>query len=128
MCARKLETETEELLLRLVPDVANQWIGASPDEIERLEALAGRPLPTFYRWFLTRMGTSAGPLDFRSLDLSAATVLSCYADGLVKRDTRLFMIGFETDDVMPLHMFYDFNFSSSEDARITRRHGQGGPL
>jgi hypothetical protein len=38
------------------------------------------------------------------------------------------MIGFETDDVMPLHMFYDFDFSSPDDARITRRHAQGGPL
>ncbi len=128
MSARELETEMEDLLLRLVPDLADQLRGASPDEIEQLEALAGRPLPTFYRWFLTRMGTSVGPLEFRSLDLSAGKVLSCYAEGVVKPHPRLFMIGFETDDVMPLHLFYNFAFSSPHDARITRRHSLGGPL
>jgi hypothetical protein len=128
MYARELETQLEELLLRLVPELANQWKGASPDEIEQLQAVAGRPLPTFYRWFLTRMGTSVGPLEFRSLDLSAAKVLACYAAGLVKPHPRLFMIGFETDEIMPLHLFYDFDFSTSDDARIITRHAQGGPL
>ncbi|PRP93717.1 hypothetical protein ENSA7_81450 [Enhygromyxa salina] len=39
-----LEPELDELLLRIVPNLASQWRGAT-------EQIAGRPLPRFYRWF-----------------------------------------------------------------------------
>ena len=56
MQPQELEPEAEEFFLRLVPDLANQWKGATEDEIARLETIARRPLPRFYRWFLMRMG------------------------------------------------------------------------
>jgi hypothetical protein len=115
---RALEPETEDLLLRLVPGLAAQWQGASATEIDRIEALAGRPLPRFYRWFLLRMGRSMGPLQFRSLDCSASAVLSCYAQGIFDPHPRFLMIGCQTDDMMPLSLFYDFDHPARDDARV----------
>lgn len=126
MRAQELEPELEALLLRLVPELAGGWQGASLQEIDRIEALAGRPLPRPYRWFLMRMGGSMGPLQYRSLDFSAAQVLSCYEQGLIRRDPRLFMIGYETDEIMPLHLFYDFDHPARDDARVTLIHAMGG--
>ena len=128
MQPQELEPEVELFFLRLVPDLALHWKGATEDEIARLEAIAGRPLPRFYRWFLLRMGKSVGPLQFRSLDFSVQRILSCYADGLVEPDPQCFMIGFETDNVMPLHLFYDFDHSIRDDARVITMDFEGGPI
>lgn len=128
MHPRDLEPEMEDLLLRLAPDLDKTWRGAAPDEIEQLESLAGRPLPRFYRWFLTRMGTSVGSLQFRSLDFSVGRILSCYAEGLVTPDPSSLLIGFETDEIMPLHLFYDFDHPATEDARVVSMDFKGGLL
>lgn len=128
MHPQDLEPEMEELLARLVPDLANEWQGATPDEIDRIEQLAGRPLPRFYRWFLLRMGHSMGPIAYRSLDFSAPTVLSCYAEQVFVPHPRFFMIGYETDEMMPLHMLYDFNHPARDDARVAKRHSMGGDV
>jgi hypothetical protein len=37
--------------LRLVPQLSQQWRGATDDQIAEVEKIAGRPLPRFYRWF-----------------------------------------------------------------------------
>jgi len=55
------EASLEALLVRLLPGLAQQWQGAPGSEIDRIEAIAGRQLPPFYRWFLARMGRSMGP-------------------------------------------------------------------
>ncbi|WP_239014818.1 SMI1/KNR4 family protein [Archangium violaceum] len=70
----------EEFLLRVVPNLGQQWRGATPDAIARIEQMAGRPLPPFYRWFLSRMGQSMGRLAYPSLDFSAQRVLERYAE------------------------------------------------
>ncbi|MCX4242315.1 hypothetical protein [Paraliomyxa miuraensis] len=75
----------EALLLRLVPDLERQWEGATQDEIDRIEAIAGRPLPPFYCWFLIRMGHSMGSIAYPRLDFSAPKVLSCYAGDCLAR-------------------------------------------
>ncbi|WP_434427398.1 hypothetical protein [Nannocystis pusilla] len=36
------------------------------------------------------------------------------------------MIGYESDEMMPLHFFYDFQHSVREDARVTKSHALGG--
>jgi len=114
----EIKRKSEELFLGLVPGLADRWEGASEGQVAELERLAGRALPGFYRWFLNRMGKSVGGLQFRSLDFSVERILSCYADGLVTPDDRFLMIGFETDDVMPLHLFYDFDYPTDDDARV----------
>ena len=128
MHPRDLESEVDNLLLRLVPDLEKQWAGASAEEIEKIEEIAGRPLPRFYRWFLMRMGTSMGALAYRSIDCSAKTILTCYADGLVAPDPRFLMIGYENDDMMPLHLFYDFEHPSRDDARVVKMDAAAGPF
>jgi hypothetical protein len=126
--AQGLEFEMEDLLLRNVPGLAEQWQGTTPDAIAEIERLAGRPLPLFYRWFLTRMGQSMGPLAYPRLDFSAQRVLTCYAEKLVTPHPRFLLIGHESDEMMPLHVFYDLDSPARADARVTKRHARGGEL
>ena len=128
MSSQDLELEMEDLLLRIVPGLAEQWQGASPDAIERIEQLAGRPLPPFYRWFLSHMGQSMGPLAYPTLDFSAQRVVACYAEKLVVPDPRFLLIGHESDELMPLHLFYDFKAPARDDALVTSRDARGGEL
>ncbi|HYO58686.1 SMI1/KNR4 family protein [Archangium sp.] len=122
------EPEMEDLLLRIVPGLAEQWQGSTPDEIAQIERIAGHPLPPFYRWFLSRMGQSMGPLSNSTLDFSAQRVLTCYAEGLVVPDPRFLLIAYESDEMMPLHLFYDFSAPIRNDALVTKRDAQGGEL
>jgi hypothetical protein len=128
MQPQELEPEVEAFLLRLVPQLSQQWRGATDDQIAEVENIAGRPLPRFYRWFLMRMGMSVGSLWFRSLDLSIDKILSSYREGLVDPDPRFLMIGFETDNVMPLHLFYDFDHPDRDDARVISMDLYAGPI
>ncbi|WP_426753609.1 SMI1/KNR4 family protein [Myxococcus sp. Y35] len=118
----------ERLLLRTVPGLAEQWRGAELAAIENIERIAGRPLPPFYRWFLLRMGESMGPLAYPTLDFSAHRVLACYAQKLVKPDSRFLLIAYESDEMMPLHLFYDFNAPARNDAMVTSREARGKEL
>lgn len=115
-----LEPEMERLLARLVPDFTSQVEGATLDDIATLERLAGQPLPRFYQWFLWRMGGNMGPFAYRSLDFSAKRILAAYEDGTFKTDPRLLMIGYETDEIYPVHIAYDFDHTARDDARVTR--------
>ncbi|WP_246356934.1 SMI1/KNR4 family protein [Pyxidicoccus fallax] len=128
MSEQPLEPELEAFLLRIVPGLAEAWRGCTPEEIAQVELIAGRPLPSFYRWFLSRMGRSMGPLAYPTLDFSAQRVLACYADGLISTDPRFLLIAYETDEMMSEHLFYDFSASTREDALVTRRDAEGGPL
>jgi hypothetical protein len=122
------EPGLESLLLRIVPRLAEQWKGSTPHEIAQLERIAGRPLPPFYRWFLNRMGQSMGPLSNSTMDFSAQRILDCYAEGLVEPDPRFLLIAYESDEMMPLHLFYDFRAPARDDALVTKRDAQGGDL
>lgn len=119
-----LEPAMERLLARLVPDFTPQVEGATPDEIEALERLAGRPLPQYYRWFLWRMGRNMGPFAYRTLDFSAKRILACYEDGTFKPDPRFLVIGYETDPIHPVHVAYDLDYPARDDARVTRFDGE----
>jgi len=114
----EMEPEIEDLLLRIAPSLPNDWQGASSEEIDKIETIAGRPLPKFYLWFLSRMGRSMGPLTYPTLDFTAPRVLSCYADELFPPHPRFLMIGHESDEVMPAHLLYDFDHPARDDARI----------
>jgi hypothetical protein len=116
----------EDFLLRVVPGLAEQWKGSTPEEIAQIEELAGRPLPPFYRWFLTRMGQSMGPLTYPRLDFSARSVLTCYAEKLIVPHPRFLLIGHDSDEMIPLHFFYDLDLPARADAKVTRRHARGG--
>lgn len=122
MQPQDLEPELEALLVRLAPDLADRWEGATDEEIEQIEQLAGRPLPRFYRWFLMRMGRDRGLLAYPSLDFSAQRVLSAYGEAQFEPHPRLLMIGYETDPDMPLHVFYDLDHPTRQDARVTRAY------
>ena len=128
MQPQDLEPEFEELALRIVPGLAHEWRGATSAQIAQIEHIAGRPLPRFYRWFLRRMGDSMGPLAYPTLDFSAAKILSCYGEGMFEADPRFLLIGYERDEVMPLHVVYDFGHGARNDALVTKRHAVGGDL
>ncbi|MFZ6177604.1 SMI1/KNR4 family protein [Nannocystis pusilla] len=118
----------EALYRVLVPDFETQIVGASDEDIERIEGLVGRPLPRFYRWFLMRMGRSMGPFGYPTIDFTAPAVLAGYSERLVHPDSRFLMIGHESDEMMPLHVFYDFDYPARDDARVTKSHPLGGGL
>ncbi|MCY1041610.1 SMI1/KNR4 family protein [Corallococcus sp. bb12-1] len=125
MSAHVKESELESLLLRVVPGLADQWQGATPDEIEQIEHLAGRPLPSFYRWFLSRMGNSMGRLAYPTLDFSAQRALACHAEKWVASEPRFLFIAYSSDEVMPLHAFYDLEAPARADALVTVRDALG---
>jgi len=125
MHPQDLEPDTEAFLLRLSPDLAREWRGATADEIDAIERLAGRPLPRFYRWFLLRMGHSMGPLTYATLDFSAPTILHCHAAGLFSPNPRILMIGHDSHEIMPLHVHYDLDAATRDDALILASQGDG---
>jgi hypothetical protein len=115
-----VEPALEGLLLRIVPNLAAGWQGASANEVAALEAIAHRPLPDFYRWFLERMGKSMGPMRYPTVDFSAQGVLEAYAMGSIERDDRYLLIGYERDELTPLHYFYDLDRPARGDALVVR--------
>jgi hypothetical protein len=116
-----VEAAMEELLLRVVPGLAEQWKGATPDEIARIEQIAGRPLPPFYRWFLSRMGQSMGRLAYPTLDFSAQRVLERYAEEWVEPHPRLLLIAHDSQEMMPTSLFYDLDDAARGDALVAAK-------
>jgi hypothetical protein len=123
---QEVESEMEELLLRIVPGLADQWKGSTPHEIDQIQEFAGRPLPPFYRWFLSRMGQSMGPLAYPRVDFSAQRVIAAYTDKQISPPPGFLFIGHDCDEMMSLHFFYDLNLPARADARVTRQHALGG--
>jgi hypothetical protein len=113
-----LEDPLAKLLLRLDPDVARQWRGASAAQIEAIERIAGRPLPAFYRWFLERMGEDMGSMAYDLVDFSAETILSVYDSGDITPDGRHLLIGYNLDEVMPAHIFYNLDRPARDDCMV----------
>ena len=114
------EQSLEQLLLRIVPGLESRWQGSSDADIARLEAIAGQPLPDLYRWFLARMGQSMGPMAYPTIDFSAAGVLAAYGSGRIAQSPRYLLIGYEHDEVSPLHYFYDLETRARGDALVVR--------
>jgi len=123
-----LEPAMDALFERLVPGFAKACRGASDEQIAALEALAQRPLPRFYRWFLSRVGVDMGPLEMRSLDFSVDRVKWCYASRLVKADGRLLLVAYATDPASPFHLYYDLERPARDDALLVKRHEFGKRL
>jgi hypothetical protein len=111
----------EAFLLRVAPELGQQWKGATPDAMARIEQIAGRPLPPFYRWFLSRMGKSMGALAYPTLDFSAQRVLDCYAKGWVEPHPRLLLIAHDSHGMMPRPHFYDLDAPAHGDAMVASK-------
>jgi hypothetical protein len=110
----------EQLLLRIVPGLGRAWQGAAAADIERLQHIAGRPLPALYRWFLERLGSSMGPMAYPTLDFSASGILATYASGRMQPHPRYLLIAYDDDDVTPAHYFYDLDRPARDDALVLR--------
>lgn len=128
MRALDLEPGVEQFIRRLAPNELGRLEGASDEEIARLEGLAGRPLPRFYKWFLARMGHDTGPFGYPTLDCRPATIASFYEDEIFPAGHRYHLIGVESDDVMPLHLMYDFEHPVRDDARVVKMESIGDPV
>jgi len=134
MKVEELEPEMDALLQRLVPTIMNEWQGAKDQEIVQIEKIvrevAGEELPKFYRWFLMRMGQSMGPLRTPGMDYSALTVISRYKkDKNSSKDeggNKFLLIGQCSEDVLPLNMYYDFQYPARDDVRVTKQASDGG--
>lgn len=113
-----LEPRIEDFLLRIAPDLGATWEGSPQEEIDQIAELSGCLLPPFYRWFLSKMGRSMGTFSNGNQDLSALTVLSLYRDGSVSPDPRYLAIGYDHDEVMPMHIFYDLEKEVRDDAAV----------
>lgn len=113
-----LESRMEALLLGLAPELDPDWSGVGEQEIARLEAVAGRALPAFYRWFLGRLGRTMGPLSSRSLDFSCKGILAAYAEQRVEHDPRYLLIAYDHDPAYPSHAFYDLDRPTRDDALV----------
>ena len=106
------------------------WQGATTDEIEMIEQIvrkiSGDGMPKFYRWFLMRMGHSMGKFSYPDMDHSASAVISWYGNGFEDDGSMFFKIGHSSEELMRLHMYYDFNYPARDDARVTMRDAEGG--
>ena len=124
----KNKREFIDFLLKFAPDLKQEWKGALKSQINKIEELAGRPLPDFYRWFLSKMGHSMGSLANPRRDFSVASVLEAYRDGLVEPNSGFLLIGHETDEVMPMHIFYNLEIPTDDDALIFSQPAEGGGI
>lgn len=115
-----LEPALEALLQRIVPNLSERWQGAVASEVAALEAIARRPLPRFYRWFLSRMGQSMGPMRYPTVDFSVQGIVAEYAKSSIEPHPRFLLIGFERDELTPLHYFYDLDQPARADALVVR--------
>jgi len=120
VAADSLEPETEAFVLQHVPGLAAEWRGATPKEIDDLERRVGRPLPRFYRWFLSKMGHDMGPLSWGRVDFTIDAVRAKVEPG----DANL-IIGVAEEDIMPLDMIYDLDQPARDDAQVW--NASGGP-
>src|SRR5579862_8280587 len=136
MCAQGLgqeqsddaESELVRLLVQLVPTAANETRGAPEEEIVQIERLAGRALPGFYKWFLRNMGTAMGPYGYPRMDCSASTILGCYQKDLVPPNKQFLLIGYSTDPMVPLHIFYDLDRPVRDDACVVEADDLEGTI
>jgi hypothetical protein len=125
-----VDAEMEALVLRIVPAAERAtWQGATAEQVQQLEELAGRPLPGFYRWFLATMGGAFphATFGYARQDLRASTVLAAYDEGLVQPDPRLLLIGRLPDPVMPELLFYDLDAPCRDDAMVLTGPESGPP-
>jgi hypothetical protein len=113
-----LELEMESLLQRLVPGLDKEWVGASEDEIQQIEDIADQELPTFYRWFLSKMGRNAGRLSEPLAAFSARSVIDAYGKGEIDAEPPLLFIACMDDPLMPLNLFYDLGTRIRDDALV----------
>lgn len=119
------EQQAEEFLAAIIPGARQGWKGASSEEINQIEDVAGRPLPEFYRWFLETMGRDMGSAAYDLLDFSARRILAAYREGVVWPHPKYLMIAISLDQVMPLHYFYDLDRPARGDAFVTRMRTPG---
>jgi hypothetical protein len=88
------------------------------EQIARLEAVAERALPPFYRWFLGRLGHDMGTFTYRSLDFSCKGIFAAYSDHRVEHDPRYLLIAYDHDPTYPSHAFYDLDSPARDDALV----------
>jgi hypothetical protein len=112
------ESEIEGLLLRLVPGLHKEWRGASEEEIGQIQGIAGQELPGFYRWFLSKMGRSAGSLAEPLDRFAARAVIAAYESGEVDPEPPFLFIARLEDPLMPQEMFYDLRTRTRDDALV----------
>lgn len=125
-----LEPELEALLLRIVPNLAHDWSGASQEEIEEIEdrfEVRGYEVPPFYRWFLSRLGGRVGALQPMLRGFTAASVLEAYHSGSVRLERTQVLIGRMPDPLMPLDVYYDLAFPMRDDALVSTAVMEVGP-
>ncbi|WP_434416991.1 SMI1/KNR4 family protein [Nannocystis pusilla] len=108
-----------------MPNIEDGWDGAPQEEIAEIEAIAGRPLPNFYRWFLRRMGRYMGALSFASIDFTAGRVIDTYRVEIKQPDPRYLLIGYQTDPMVPMHVWYDLERPARDDSLVFDREIEG---
>ena len=111
---------------RLVPGIEHSWKGASTEEIEDLEDHADQDLPRFYHWFLSTMGSDAGPLNRFIEHYFARTILSGYRMGDFDHGPPFLMVGRFDDPMMSTHYYYDLSRRARNDAFIIRGRPRTG--
>jgi len=125
-----LEPEFEAWLRRQYPDDEAEWEGATEENIARVEAIAGQPLPRFYRWFLSTLGGDPESLPevpkvYRAC--SVDIVLGAYERGELARVGPPFLfIGEIEDPMLTMSFFYDLSRPIRDDAMVmTHYTGMG---
>jgi len=125
-----LEPEFEAWLRRQYPSIESEWEGATDEDIARVEAIAGQPLPRFYRWFLSTLGGEPDALPeipkvYRAC--SIGVVLGAYDRGELARVGPPFLfIGEIEDPMMTMSFFYDLSQPIRDDAMVLTQVTGGG--
>ncbi len=111
------EGEIQAFLSRVVPGFPRRCVGASEDEIQRLDRLSGGRLPGFYLWFLRTMGHDLGPLDTMLDGFNLRQVMEAH-ESQVETPPGLFLIAASDDEFAPTARYYDLDKPVRDDALV----------
>lgn len=118
------ETDIEKLLLRLVPNLAAEWEGATPDEIQKIRGIAGQDLPLFYLWFLSKMGRQTGRLSEWFGSYTVSEILMGLESEEFDSEPPLLLIGQTPGEISHgTHggVYYDLTQQVRNDAKVLVR-------
>lgn len=112
------------LVERYEPGYSRKIKGAQPAEIQQLEQLVGRPLPSCYREFLVLMGRDMGSLQIEEVNFQIDRVIKFYASGHWTPPEGYILFGVEKGDPC-LDYYLECMAPQAEDCPVVRFPSEG---
>jgi hypothetical protein len=112
------------LVERYDPGYSRKLRGASPEEISRLEELAGQPLPERYQEFLARLGRDMGGLEIEGVDFHIERILAFYRSGHWPPPRGYILFAIQEDDPQ-MDYYLECTRPGARDCPVVRFPSEG---